>query len=288
MKLTLLATTVFILMLASVGCNRTKTYTLQGEVRGKDLSTNEVTVHHGDIPGFMPSMTMPYKVKDPAVLQELQPGDKIAADIVFSKDGNDYWLEDVRITDESNRGKIKDTTGPHMLMPGEKIPDVPMVNQDGKTIHITDFAGKAVLVTFIYTRCPMPTFCPRLSSQFAKIHNELKKDPADYGKTHLLTISFDPKYDKPTVLRKYGLAYLDGDATGFSQWDFAATTEADLPRLAQAFGLTYEAQGNQISHTMNIALINPDGTEAKFWSTNWTWDELLKDLRQAAHQPVKG
>jgi protein SCO1/2 len=276
-----------ILLLAALACSHRKTYPLQGEVRGKDLTTNEVTVNHGDIPGFMPAMTMPYKVKNTAMLQELQPGDKIAAEVVVSKDGNDYWLEDVRITDESRRGKVKPTES-HMLMPGEKVPEVPLVDQDGQTIHLKDFSGKAVLVTFIYTRCPVPTFCPRLSSQFARIHNELKTTPDDYSKTQLLTISFDPKYDTPAVLRKYGLAYLEGDASGFSQWDFASTKEADMRRLAQAFGLDYQEQDNQISHTMDIALIAPDGTLVKSWSTEWTSDELLKALRQAAHRSAKG
>ena len=96
-----------------------------------------------------------------------------------------------------------------------------------------------MLVTFIYTRCPMPDFCPRLSSEFARIHNELKKDPDDYNKTHLLTISFDPKYDTPAVLRKYGLNYLDGDKSGFSHWDFASTNPDDMRRVAEAFGLEY-------------------------------------------------
>jgi len=276
-----------ILLLAALACSHRKTYPLQGEVRGKDLTTNEVTVNHGDIPGFMPAMTMPYKVKNTAMLQELQPGDRIAAEIVVSKDGNDYWLEDVRITDESKRGKVKPAES-HMLMPGERVPDVSLVNQDGQTIHLKDFSGKAVLVTFIYTRCPVPTFCPRLSSQFARIHNELKATPNDCSNTHLLTISFDPKYDTPAVLRKYGLAYLEGDASGFSQWDFASTKEIDMRPLAQAFGLDYQEQDNQISHTMNIALIAPDGTLVKSWSTEWTSDELLKALRQAAHGSAKG
>jgi len=287
MKFGLSLALALILLLAAFACSHRKTYPLQGEVRGKDLTTSEVTVNHGDIPGFMPAMMMPYKVKNTAMLQELQPGDKIAAEIVVSKDGNDYWLEDVRITDESRRGKVKPAES-HMLMPGEEVPDVPLVNQDGQTIHLKDFSGNAVLVTFIYTRCPVPTFCPRLSSQFARIHNELKATPNDYSKTHLLTISFDPKYDTPVVLRKYGLAYLEGDASGFSQWDFASTKEADMRRLAQAFGLDYQEQDNQISHTMNIALIAPDGTLVKFWSTEWTSDELLKALRQAAHRPAKG
>ncbi|MGD0416062.1 MAG: SCO family protein [Terriglobales bacterium] len=276
-------TSVMLLLTISVGCNRTRKYPLQGEVVGKNALTSEITVKHGDIPGFMPAMAMPYRVKDPAVVQELQPGDKIAAEVVIGKDPSDYWLEDVRITDESARIPAKPPAAPRMLMPGERVPDVALINQDGRTIHLADFAGKALLVTFIYTRCPMPDFCPRLSSQFARIHDELKKNPGDYSKTHLLTISFDPKYDTPAVLRKYGLAYLDGDASGFSHWDFASTNPTDLRRLAQAFGLQYEEKDNQISHNMSIVLIAPDGKVAKFWSTDWTWTELMETMQNAAH-----
>jgi protein SCO1/2 len=272
-----------LLLTVSVGCNRTRKYPLQGEVVGKNAVTSEITVKHGDIPGFMPAMAMPYRVKDPAVVQELQPGDKIAAEVVIGKDPSDYWLEDVRITDESARVSAKPPAAPRMLMPGERAFNIALINQDGRTIHLADFAGKALLVTFIYTRCPMPDFCPRLSSQFARIHNELKKNPGDYSKTHLLTISFDPKYDTPAVLRKYGLAYLDGDASGFSHWDFASTNPTDLRRLTQAFGLRYEQEDNQISHNMSIVLIAPDGKVAKFWSTDWTWTELMESMQKAAH-----
>jgi protein SCO1/2 len=272
-----------LLLTVSVGCNRTRRYPLQGEVVGKNAVTSEITVKHGDIPGFMPAMAMPYRVKDPAVVQELQPGDKIAAEVVIGKDPSDYWLEDVRITDESARIPAKPPAAPRMLMPGERAANIALINQDGRTIHLSDFVGKALLVTFIYTRCPMPDFCPRLSSQFARIHDELKKNPGDYSKTHLLTISFDPKYDTPAVLRKYGLAYLDGDASGFSHWDFASTNPTNLRRLAQAFGLQYEEKDNQISHNMSIVLIASDGKVAKFWSTDWTWTELMESMQKAAH-----
>jgi protein SCO1/2 len=276
-----------LLMAALAGCSHPKRFPLQGQVVLKDTATNQITVNHGDIPGFMSAMTMPYTVKDPSVLQAIEPGDKIAAEVVTGKDPSEYLLENVRVTDSSGRAQFRSSIAPRMLTPGEHVPDLPMVNQDGKTIHLSNFTGKAVLVTFLYTRCPSPSFCPRLTSQFARIQQELKKSPADYNNTHLITISFDPKYDRPPVMRKYGLAYLDGDATGFSHWDFASTSEMDLGRLAQAFGLQYEQQDNRIAHNMSIVLIAPDGTVANFWSTTWTTPELLEALQQAAHNKVQ-
>jgi len=269
--------------LTITGCQgKDKRYNLRGLVLSKNIAASEITVKHEEIPGFMPAMTMPYKVKDPRVVQELKPGDIIAAELVAQHEGTDYWLEDIRIVGESEHKAVPVAAKSRFLAPGEHVPDFILTNQDGKTFKLSDFRGKAVLITFIYTRCPMPNFCPRLSSQFAKIHADLRKTPDDYDKTHLLTVSFDPKYDTAPVLRKYGLAYLDNDSSGFSHWDFAFTGPGHLRNLAEAFGLEYFEEDNQITHTMNIVLIKPDGTIAKYWSTTWTASELEDALREAA------
>jgi len=313
MKSRFLLASTAVLLTVTVACNRTHRYPMQGEVVAKDAVNSEITVNAGEIPGFMGAMAMPYRVKDPAVIHQVEPGDKISAEVVVRNDrsdneGSDYWLENVRITDQSGRGKIKVPPGSKMLPIGARVPDVTLINQDGRKFHFSDFMGKAVLVTFIYTRCPMPDFCPRLSSEFARIQNELKKNPEGYKKTHLLTISFDPKYDSPSVLHRYGLGYLDGDKTGFSHWDFASANPADLHQLAEAFGLEYGAddqqmkgkqindqqsndqqnndqQNNarQITHTMVIVLIAPDGTVANYWSADWTWTQLMERMQQVAN-----
>ncbi|MGA3087962.1 MAG: SCO family protein [Terriglobales bacterium] len=262
------------------GCqSKTKHFDLKGQVLDKKPATNEITVNHEDIPGFMSAMTMSYSVKDKTGFQQVEPGDVIAADVITAKNGNEYWLENIRITDASGRKTIKPATV-HRLDIGERVPDLSLVNQDGKSFRLDDFKGKAVLITFIYTRCPMPTFCPRLSNQFAKIQNDLAKTPVDFAKTHLVTISFDPKYDTPPVLRKYGLAYLDNDPAGFSHWDFASAKEGDLRKIADAFGLEYFEEDNQIAHSMVIVLMSPEGTVAKYWSTEWTTVEPEDALRQ--------
>jgi protein SCO1/2 len=168
-------------------------------------------------------------------------------------------------------------------MAGEPVPDIPLVNQDGKSIHLKDFQGKAVLLTFIYTRCPMPTACPLITSHFARVHKNLEKDPKAYAASHLMSITLDPVYDTPSILRQYGLAYLDADASGFSQWDFARSTPEDLKSLAEAFGLQYTEENNQITHTMQTTLIGPDGRVVKTWSgSGWDPDELANAVQVAA------
>jgi protein SCO1 len=259
---------------------QTREFKLHGQVVQSDAEKNTVVVKHSDIPGFMPGMTMPYKVKDRSGMLALAPGDVMDARVVVLKDGSDFWLDNIRVTDSSAR---KGAKPPHMLKAGEKVPDLELINQDGKKFHLSDLKGKAVLITFIYTRCPLPTFCPRLSTAFSKIHEDLAKDPDTYAKTHLLTISFDPDYDTPAVLRKYGMAYLKDDASGFDHWDFATTSPDDLHLLSEAFGLIYIEEDNQISHSMNIVLIGPDGTVVKSWPFEWTPAELEDAMKKAAH-----
>lgn len=288
-RIMVLAAVMLVLLCAAMTACRSgnKRYHLHGEVLDKDVATSEITVKHEDIPGFMPAMTMPYKVKDPNVVQGLEPGDEIAADVVVANGGDDYWLEDIRISKEAPRQATIAPAAAQRLEIGQQVPDLPLTNQDGKTIHFRDFKGKAVLLTFIYTRCPMPNFCPRLSSQFAAIHDDFLKSTDAARKTHLLTVTFDPKYDKAPVLRKYGLAYLDNNPAGFAHWDFAFTDPGDLRKLADAFGLKYFEGAGQISHTMDIVLIAPDGTVAKYWATEWTKAELENALMKSAAAGVR-
>lgn len=259
-----------------------KRYHLRGTILGKSAVTDEVTIKHGDIVGLMPAMTMVYKVKDPAVIEEVQPGDQVAADLLVHSSSGDYLLDDVVITGESRRNRLPPALPPHQLLVGEQVPDVPLVNQDGKTIHLGDYRRKTVLVTFIYTRCPMPTACPLITSHFAKVNEQLATDPQAYARSHLISITLDPDYDKPPVLRQYGLAYLDDKATEFSHWEFADTTPADLKKLAAAFGLEYTAEDNQITHTMQTTLIGPDNKVAQIWEgSGWNPEEVANSVKAA-------
>lgn len=264
-----------------VGCqNLTRHYHLHGQLLAKDQATERVTVASDDIPGFMPAMTMSYAVRDRPGLEQVQPGDRIAADVVVRN--NSSWLEHVTIIDRSKRGAVS-VTQPHALVPGEQVPDVPLSNQDGRIVHLSDFRGKAVLLTFIYTRCPFPTFCPLITNQFAKIHQALAQAPAIYPKTQLVSVSLDPAYDTPPVLRQYGLEYLHGDASGFAEWSFVSTSPSGLQKLAAAFGLVYYKENNQITHSMDTILLSPYGTVKQTWPGNdWTLSQVIAAIKNAA------
>lgn len=272
------------LILASCGNSRKK-YVLTGRIISKQFSKQLLIVNNDDIPGFMPAMTMPYEVKDPNGFAQVQPEDLIRADVVV-ENPNQFHLEHLMVTGKSSAGSTPAGAARHVLMIGEKAPDVPLVNQDGKTVRFSQFKGKAVLLTFIYTRCPFPDYCPLLSRQFAAIERDLAKNPEDYKKTHLTSISLDPNYDKPPILRAYGLPYVKNDPKGFQHWDFVSKSPDDLQKLVGNFGLEYSEENSQISHSMNTILLGPDGAVANMWPGNeWKPDEVADAMRHALTRP---
>ena len=270
-------------VLAGACRNSDKHYSLTGKVVSKVPATRTLVVDHDAIPGFMAAMTMPYPVAQGVDLSGIEPGDHIQARIIV-KPNAEFWLDRISVTDSSHRESTPKQT--RQLYPGEPIPDVELLNQDGQTVHLSDFRGKTLLLTFIYTRCPMPNFCPRLSSLFAAVHRDLAKNSKEYERTQLLSISIDPKYDTPQVLRKYGLPYLGGDPKGFAHWQFTVPSEENLRKLAEAFALIYEEEDNQISHTMSTVLVGPDGKLVKEWvMSDWETDEALAAILQVEHGP---
>lgn len=283
----------FICVVGSVflaGCKKPTTaakyYSVRGKVMGKSIATQEITLSHGDVPGFMSAMTMDYSLPNTAVLEELQPGDQIAAQIVVDPlDQSHYWLQDVVITAEVARKEPPTRNPPHELAVGEPVPDIPLIDQNAHTFHLRDYAGKAVLLTFIYTRCPMPTFCRLVSSNFSHIHDALKHDPTLYQHAQLVSITLDPQYDTPPIMRKYSLAYVDGQENDLKTWTFASISPNDLKTLASAFGLEYFADGNQITHSMSTVLLSKDGRVVQVWKgSDWKWQDLLNATKEAAQK----
>lgn len=264
----------------------TKTYPVRGRVvavRGPD-----VTLDSEAIPGFMDAMTMSYKLKDPAVASELHSGDQITATLLVQKgpDGFDNELLDSIVITAQARPDYKPAVQYHVPTPGDTVPNFAFRNQSDRTIHLGQFRGRAVLMTFIYTRCQAADFCPRMSRNFADIDHALAADPGLYSKTHLLSISFDPGYDTPQVLRSYGGAYTGRftDET-FAHWDFAAPPAPELPEVAQFFdlGVTPGPDARTLSHSLSTILIGKDGKVIAFYPTNdWKPADLLAQLKQAA------
>ena len=260
---------------------------VRGVVVGTDPANGEVILKHDAIPGLMPAMTMPYHLEDPSALAELHPGDLITATLLADHDAAgpiNLRLKSIVVIAQA-RPDYKPVVNYHVPAKGDEVPDFKLLNQSNHTIDLKQFRGKVVVMTFIYTRCPLADFCPRMSRNFAEIDKTLQSDPALYKNTHLLSVSFDPTYDTPKVLRSYGAAYT-GKFTNetFQHWEFAAPSVADLASMEQFFDLgVTPGPDKSLQHSLSTVVIGKDGKMAAFWPTNdWKIDDVLAEIRAAS------
>ena len=249
-------------------------YELKGKVVQVDKQLQMVTVAHDDIPGYMVGMTMPFKVKDERLLGDMAEGDRIQATLVVA--GLKSWLEDVVVTretaDQSDLSKSSTYTEPK---PGDEVPDFALKNQAGKRVSFRDYKGNALIVTFIYTRCPLPDYCPLMTDNLSQILAALKSEPEKYVKTHLLSITLNPEYDSPKVLGEYAAAH----SADLNRWDFATGSQDEIKKVAKYFGLQYWTENDQVIHSLRTAIIGNDGRLVKLYRGNeWKPDEILKEL----------
>jgi len=262
-----------------------KTYALRGKVIATNAANGEVTLSHGAIPGFMDAMTMPYKLKDPSILGELHPGDVITADVLVSQGADESVVLDHIVVVAQGQPDYKPAVVYHVPAPGDAVPNFALRNQDGRAIRLDEFRGKALLITFIYTRCPLPNFCPRVTRNFAAIERQLAAKPALLARTELLSVSFDPEHDTPERLRAYGAQYIGSDTKdAFAHWDFAVPKKAVLVEMAKYFdvGMT-PGPDETITHTLSTTLIGRDGRVVRFYPGNeWTPEQAGADLERAA------
>jgi protein SCO1/2 len=263
-----------------------KQYPVRAVVVSTDAAKGEVTLNAETIPGFMEAMTMPYKLKDPSVISELHPGDKITATLTAQQDAAgpvNMKLDQIVVIAQARPDNVPKIQY-HVPAPGDAVPDYPMLNQSGRKIKLSQFRGKVVLLTFVYTRCAMADFCLKMTHNFAEIDKSLAADPKLYAGTHLLSISFDPTYDSPQVLRSYGGAYTGKYSKEmFGHWDFVAPSVQDLPKMEQFFDLGVTGQGTDMMHSLATVVVGKDGKVVAYYPSNdWTTDAVLKDIRAAA------
>lgn len=263
-----------------------KSFPIHGRIVSVDLKRGAVVLDHDAVPGFMDAMTMSYPLKAPNVASELHPGDVITATLLVRKDGDDYTdpkLDQIVVVAQA-KPDYKPSMEYHVPQAGDAVPDFTLVNEDGRTIHLAQFKGKVVLLTFIYTRCPLEDYCPRMSKNFAQIDDALKADPALYKVTHLLSISFDPKFDTPMILKNYGKIYNGGDAKEFAHWEFAAAPEKELGAVEQFFDLgVTPGDSGSLNHSLSTAVIGRDGKVRAWYPTNeWKPADVLAQMKSAA------
>ncbi|HVG19236.1 MAG TPA: copper-binding protein [Blastocatellia bacterium] len=254
-------------------------YELKGKVLNVDRKGATVTIAHDAIPGYMEAMAMPFSLKDERDFKILAPDDRVRATLVVA--GSRSWLEDLVVTRESPDTSTVNAANSAGPKPGDEVPDFSLINQDGRRIGLHKYRGQALVLTFIYTRCPLPDYCPLMTDQFAEIDKALRQDPGSYPKAHLLSISVDPAYDTPEVMREYGARYAGGSGPrDFERWEFATGSEAEVRKAATYFGMQYWQEEGQIIHLLRTAVIAPDGKLAKLYNGNeWKPAEVLSELQ---------
>jgi protein SCO1/2 len=264
-----------------------KRYPMRGKVISVDKENKRAKIHHEDIEGFMDAMTMDFPIKADWVWDELRPGVQVQAEMVVNSAAKDpYWLENIAIVATAAEGDEAAKVNENFAQVGQPAPDFKLTNQDGKTITMADYRGKALAITFIYARCPLAEFCIKMSTNFSDVALELQKPEMRElrDKVRLLSISFDPENDTPAKLRSYGLGYLGKDAKpDFSVWNLAVGSEAEVRKIADFYGLRYEVDPEdktQFRHSLRTIVIAPDGKVVKVIpGSDWTAASLLKDLQ---------
>lgn len=251
-------------------------YPIKGKVVNVDKRGSAVTISHEPIAGYMEAMTMPFKLKDQSLLDVMTDGDRLQATLVVA--GLRSWLEDVVVVHESADPGATSVNSIEPK-PGDEVPDFSLLNHDGKRITFRQYRGRIVVVTFIYTRCPLPDYCPLMTENFSAIEKALKSDSELYSKTRLLSISLDPDYDKPKVLREYAAAH----GADTAHWDFAGGTKDEVKKVATYFGMQYWREGDQVVHSLRTAIIGTDGKLVKVYRGNeWKPEEIAVELQGLA------
>ena len=273
---------LFALFALTVACKpkaHQERYPFHGVVISTDARAHQALIKHEDVPGLMKGMTMPFNIREEGVLAGLKPGDVIQATLV--KQEYESWLEDLKVTgsDPAYADKPASSSTPHRPQAGEAVPDFAFINQNGQRIRFSKLRGAPVLLTFIYARCPLPDFCPRMNANLLTVAQQ-SKDPH----LQLLSISFDPEHDSPETLRNYARQWTDDlPPAQRTRWQFVAPPKSELKDVLNFFGMEADPDEGWISHTLSTTLVGADGKVIEWHGGNqWTPDDVLKDL-SAAH-----
>ena len=255
-------------------------YELNGQILAMRPAAREVTIRHHDIKGFMPGMTMPFKVNDAALLEGKQAGDLVTATLVVEE--ADAYLSSLTKTGSAPLDAALPVTSSEdaILIPGDIVPDQLLVDQDGTPTPISSLRGHRVALTFMYSRCPLPDFCPLMDRHFAAVQKTIKSTPA-LADVRLLSVSFDPEFDTPATLKAHA-QMLGADP---AVWKFVTATPAEMTTLTRRFGVFVERDADKtiaITHNLRTAVIDPDGKVVTVHSgTDWTPAQLVADLKAA-------
>ena len=274
---------IFVASLLLQGCTpapRARQYELEGQILALERGDNEVLIKHGDIKGFMPGMTMPFKVRDAALLDGKAPGDLVKASLMVSE--TEAWIATLEKTGTAPLVDAATMPAASFVAPlgaGDAVPDTTLTDHLGQPLSLAAWRGSAVALTFIYVRCPLPQFCPLLDRRFAEVQRGIAADSRLANRARLLSVSFDPDADTTERLQ----VHADRLKADPAIWRFATAPREVVDRFAATFGVNVIREQDQtITHNMRTIVIGPDGRVVSVYSgSDWTAAQILDDMRRA-------
>lgn len=249
--------------------------------RGVILQTRpeaaQLVIRHEAIAGYMEGMTMPFKVKDAAALTELKRGDEVTFQLHVATD--ESWVDHLQkigvVSLPKNKTEPVKTGVPH---PDKSLLDYKFTNELGRAVSFNDFRGQALAITFFYTRCPLPEYCPRLSMNFKEASQKLETLPGAPTNWHFISVSFDPRTDSPQVLKSYGLSYGYDPA----HWSFFTGPQDKIAALARGAGVQYDAKAGIINHNFRTLIVDPAGhLQTVFPMSGDLSDQIVSEILKA-------
>lgn len=259
-----------------------RVFTVRGLIVELPAGGSNVVIKHEAIPDYMPAMRMPFDVKNAKELTGLKTGESVQFRLNVST--NDSWIDQIRRLNVSpvempSRETLSPGREVDPLALGQPVPEYHLTNELGQAVSLSQFRGQAVALTFIFTRCPLPNFCPRMSSNFSEVQRKMQARGGGETNWHLFSVSFDPEHDTPAVLQSYAGRYQHDPA----RWSFLTGDPVEIGALAQQVGQVFWWEQGTISHNLRTLVIDQSGKLQKIFPGNtWTSDEMVEELVKAA------
>lgn len=280
----LFAGTILVAVLASsqalaMETTNARTFAASGVVTALPPGHQTVVIRHGAISNYMAAMTMPFAVKQPAELATLHVGDEISFQLHVTED--ESWIDKIvkRGTGsppppaEKPAGETSPIHPPHPLL------DYPFTNELGRAVSLNDFRGQALAITFFFTRCPLPEFCPRLSKNFQAASQKLAAMPSGPTNWHFLSVSFDPAFDTPAMLKAYGESYQYDPR----HWSFLTGPADQIAELARQSGVSYQLADGTINHNFRTLIVDAAGhLQTVFPTSGDLSDQIVAEILKAS------
>lgn len=258
------------LSISGAAVNGVRAFDGRGVVLAVKPDSGQVVIRHEAITNYMAAMTMPFKVKDTNALSGLGRGDQVSFQLHVTD--TESWVDHLAKTGTSIQLPPESAPAQTSTNASEKwLLDYKFTNELGQAVSIHDFRGQALAITFFYTRCPLPDFCPRLSKNFQEAMQKLEAMTNAPANWHFLSISFDPRSDTPEVLRNYGEGYHYEP----KHWSFLTGPPDKVAELAHASGVEYEVDGSTINHNFRTYILAPDGHVQMIFPTSGDLSEQI-------------